>query len=215
MGSEYNIWDITPLLNIKTELEPFTPENFSVLGPYNPHLSWNHSSEEDYITGYAIYRSIVNKYENPGTFIKISTVNSSTTSFIDYDLALGGTNKAYYKITAVNGTRESLFTNIIGIVASPYKNSSDNHRHTYSLDQNYPNPFNPTTKIKYSVPFEQNVKISLYDILGNEVGILMNEVKDVGQYELGFNSNNYSSGIYYYKMISGEFQAIHKLIIMK
>jgi len=92
----------------------------------------------------------------------------------------------------------------------------------YSLEQNYPNPFNPTTKIKYSIPVEtrhasslQNVQLKIYDILGNEVVTLVNEQKAAGNYEVDFNANGYSSGVYYYQLRAGEFVQSKKMVLIK
>ncbi|HPS64726.1 MAG TPA: T9SS type A sorting domain-containing protein, partial [Ignavibacteria bacterium] len=85
----------------------------------------------------------------------------------------------------------------------------------YNLSQNYPNPFNPSTQIKFSVPQTKNVRISIYDALGKEVSVLLNEVKNPGEYVVTFNGNNLSSGIYFYKLTSGDFTDIKKMILVK
>ena len=77
----------------------------------------------------------------------------------------------------------------------------------FKLEQNYPNPFNPTTKIRYTIPdvgseLAQTV-IKVYDILGNEVATLVNEEKEPGYYEVEFNAEQLSSGIYFYRLQSG------------
>jgi len=87
------------------------------------------------------------------------------------------------------------------------------------LEQNYPNPFNPTTKIKYSVGENvsegETTSLMIYDILGNEVAVLLNEYKSPGEYEIEFNANSLSAGIYLYKITSGNFIAIKKLALVK
>ena len=85
----------------------------------------------------------------------------------------------------------------------------------YSLSQNYPNPFNPTTKIKFSIPISGNVKIIIFDPLGKEIQILLNEYKSIGSYEIDFNSSLLSSGIYFYQLISGKYSKTKKMIILK
>ena len=90
----------------------------------------------------------------------------------------------------------------------------------YSLSQNYPNPFNPTTAIKYSIPAKMksqksNVKLVVYDILGNEVAILVNEIKNSGNYEVNFNANKLASGVYFYKLTAGYFTQTKKMILLK
>jgi len=87
----------------------------------------------------------------------------------------------------------------------------------YSLSQNYPNPFNPTTTIKYSIPNKDNVnvKIVVYDIVGNEVATLVNEEKSAGNYEVNFNASSLSSGIYIYQLQSGGFLTSKKMTLLK
>ncbi|MBU0473370.1 MAG: T9SS type A sorting domain-containing protein [Bacteroidetes bacterium] len=90
----------------------------------------------------------------------------------------------------------------------------------YKLEQNYPNPFNPTTTIKYSIPNNvknemSNVKLIVYDILGKEVATLVDEKKNAGNYEVKLNASNLASGIYLYKLQSGEFVQTKKFVLMK
>jgi hypothetical protein len=70
----------------------------------------------------------------------------------------------------------------------------------YSLEQNYPNPFNPNTVIRYNLPEESKVKITIYDPLGREVDIITSGVLSKGSHEKTWNAGNFSSGIYYLKM---------------
>jgi len=86
---------------------------------------------------------------------------------------------------------------------------------SYKLNQNYPNPFNPTTNIQYSIPINGLVKIVVYDILGKEVATLVNEVKTAGVYIVDFDASSLSSGIYFYKITSGNFSNIKKMILIK
>ena len=85
----------------------------------------------------------------------------------------------------------------------------------FSLAQNFPNPFNPTTSIEYSVPGNEYVSLKVFDILGNEVATLVNEQKAPGVYKIDFNASSLSSGIYFYKMQSGKFLKIKKLMLVK
>ena len=85
----------------------------------------------------------------------------------------------------------------------------------FHLSQNYPNPFNPTTTIQYSIPKESFVTIKVYDDLGREIATLLNERKAIGNYSVDFNSSNLSSGIYFYRLISGTYSATKKMILMK
>jgi len=87
----------------------------------------------------------------------------------------------------------------------------------FSLKQNYPNPFNPSTSIEFSVPNEERVTITLYDILGKQVAVLVDEQKRGGSYKINLNtaSLNLASGTYLYKMKAGGFTEVRKLILLK
>ena len=85
----------------------------------------------------------------------------------------------------------------------------------FVLKQNYPNPFNPTTTIKYQIPKFSFVNLKVYDVLGNEIAILVNEEKAVGTYELTWYAENLPSGVYFYQLKAGNFTLAKKLILMK
>ena len=85
----------------------------------------------------------------------------------------------------------------------------------FELKQNYPNPFNPVTTINYSIPSNGNVKLKIYDILGREVATLVNETKAPGNYEVNFNAANLPSGVYFYRLQTGDFIQTKKMILMK
>jgi|SRR4030095_1627301 len=85
----------------------------------------------------------------------------------------------------------------------------------FSLSQNYPNPFNPATKINFSIPKSDYVSLRVYDILGREVNVLVNENLAVGEYEVDFDASKLSSGMYYYSLRSGDFVSVKKMVLVK
>jgi len=85
----------------------------------------------------------------------------------------------------------------------------------FYLHQNYPNPFNPTTTIKYLIPELSFVALKVYDVLGNEIEILVNEEKLIGSYEVEFNAAVLPSGIYFYRLQAGSFVETKKMVLMK
>lgn len=90
----------------------------------------------------------------------------------------------------------------------------------FNLSQNYPNPFNPTTTIKYSIPnetsnFAFNVRLNVYNALGEKVATLVNEVQQPGNYEVAFNASNLTSGIYFYSLSSGNVVLTKKCLLLK
>ncbi|MEJ2505297.1 MAG: T9SS type A sorting domain-containing protein, partial [Ignavibacteriaceae bacterium] len=85
----------------------------------------------------------------------------------------------------------------------------------YSLSQNYPNPFNPTTNINYKISKSGYVSLKVYDVLGNEVTTLVNEVKPAGEYEVQFGSSSLASGVYYYQLKAGNLAETKKMILLR
>ncbi|MBS4035407.1 MAG: T9SS type A sorting domain-containing protein [Ignavibacterium sp.] len=85
----------------------------------------------------------------------------------------------------------------------------------FTLYQNYPNPFNPTTVISYQLPVSSNVSIKVYDLLGREVSTLVEEYKQAGKYQINFNADGLSSGVYYYQLKTGNFIQTKKLIFLR
>lgn len=87
--------------------------------------------------------------------------------------------------------------------------------YSYSLSQNYPNPFNPATVINFTLPEQSNVKVIVYDALGNQIDVIADGVKSAGSHSVKWNATNYSSGIYFYKLEADNFVQVRKMILMK
>ncbi|NWG28709.1 MAG: T9SS type A sorting domain-containing protein [Ignavibacteriaceae bacterium] len=128
----------------------------------------------------------------------------------------------YFRVTVVDvGSHESPPSNQVearlqgGPPPKIVVNPNSNELIEYSLSQNYPNPFNPTTTIDYSIKLAGDVTLKVYDILGTEVASLVNEVKEPGNYSVEFNAANLPSGIYVYRLTTGNFVDTKKLILLK
>jgi len=85
----------------------------------------------------------------------------------------------------------------------------------YQLMQNYPNPFNPMTSIEFSIPKQGFVRLNIYDITGRLISTLLNENKSEGSYRIQFDASKLSSGVYFYKMESGNFVSVKRMILVK
>ena len=110
--------------------------------------------------------------------------------------------------------------NFIELYQSGVIELGNNMPNTFELCRNYPNPFNPATKIKFSIPKDskggmRDVKLVIFDMLGREIQTLVNEKLQPGTYETTFDALNYSSGIYFYKMITDGFSETKKMILLK
>ncbi len=85
----------------------------------------------------------------------------------------------------------------------------------YSLEQNYPNPFNPITSIQYSLSSRQQIKLTMYDMLGREVQTLVDEVKAQGTYTVKWDGKEFPSGVYFYRLTAGTFTDVRRLLLIK
>jgi hypothetical protein len=83
------------------------------------------------------------------------------------------------------------------------------------IDQNYPNPFNPSTTIKFEIPQSSVVRLSVFDMLGREVSVLVNERRDAGVHDVKFDGSNLASGVYLYRLTAGSFVETRKLVLVR
>lgn len=142
-----------------------------------------------------------------------------------------GETDVYYLFVSKSGAQVSLFASdpnppLSGTIAlegysynGPFTVTSVEHfavtPDEYYLAQNYPNPFNPSTNISWQSPVGSYQILKVYDVLGNEVAILVNEYREAGNHTVTFNSSGLASGIYYYTLISGSQSQTKKMILMK
>jgi hypothetical protein len=85
----------------------------------------------------------------------------------------------------------------------------------FLLHQNYPNPFNPNTRISFQLPSPGFVTLKVYDLLGNEVAMLVDEYLPTGTYKVSFDASSLSSGIYFYRIQAGSFIETKKMILLR
>jgi hypothetical protein len=83
------------------------------------------------------------------------------------------------------------------------------------MAQNYPNPFNPSTTIKYKLSKSSDVRLSVSDLLGREVSVLVNERRDAGVHEVKFDGSNLASGVYFYRIQAGDFVQSKRLLLLR
>jgi hypothetical protein len=84
----------------------------------------------------------------------------------------------------------------------------------FRIGQNYPNPFNPTTQITYSVTRASNVTLKVFDVLGREIAVLVNERKQAGEYKVSWNAEGVPSGVFFYRIVAGEFTQTKKMLVI-
>ncbi|MCL4547533.1 MAG: VWA domain-containing protein [Bacteroidetes bacterium] len=148
-----------------------------------------------------VYQSISQQLSNQYIITFNSTSKSTLTRTITIAVTYGGNLDTKSK-TYVS----SCVSDVEDMTKMPTK---------YELAQNYPNPFNPSTKIRYSVPQTSHVTLTLYDVLGNQIKVLVDTEKSLGNYEVVLDGSNMASGVYFVRMMSGNFSSTKKITLMK
>jgi len=168
-------------------------------------LEWSTSVEKDN-RGFSVEKSsdAVNWKEIAFIPSMGNSTRNSLYSTLDNNYLPG---KTWYRINQINTTGTK--TSYSPIVVYTDKLTG------YSLAQNYPNPFNSTTVINYQLPTEGKVRIEVFDILGNSISELVNEIKTAGAYSTEFSSGRIPSGIYFYRILINGFVETKKLVVIK
>ena len=127
------------------------------------------------------------------------------------DLAFNPTKKSEYYVAVASG---GVFKTTNGGITFIEPVSSEIPE-TFSLEQNYPNPFNPNTHFGFRIADFGLVNLSIYDAAGKKIETLVNEELKPGTYEVDWDASAYSSGVYFYTLISGDFTKTRKMVLMK
>ncbi len=167
-------------------------------------VTWTTATEKNNL-GFEIERSkdLVNYSSLAFINGKGTSVEHNYYSFIDRNPLQG---KSYYRLKQIDfdGTISYSETSEINVLPV-----------NFELQQNYPNPFNPATTINYQIPVDGYVTLKIFNAMGEEVITLVNEKQEAGNYSVNFNSKDLPSGIYFYKIISGNFTQVKKMILAK
>ena len=122
----------------------------------------------------------------------------------------------YWRVNAQNSFGTSYWSSAFGFKTTTQTNiENEEIPNEFNLMQNFPNPFNPSTNIRYSLKDRQFVSLIVYDVLGNEVAVLVNEEQPSGSYKVDFNAIDLTSGLYIYKLNAGYFISSKKMILLK
>jgi hypothetical protein len=133
-----------------------------------------------------------------------TTTTSNIYSYIDEAV---GSGVYYYRLKQIDHNGSFKYLNVIKVdIGAPKQ---------FSLEQNYPNPFNPSTSIKFNLPERGFVNLAVFDVLGREVEVLINETKEAGAYEITFDAKNLTSGIYFYQLRTNLFSKTNKMILAR
>jgi hypothetical protein len=169
-------------------------------------LSWK-TSVETGNQGFDVERSTDKSVWTSLTFIQGQGNSNTAKSYSYSDNSITKAGKYYYRLKQIDNSGGYKYSDIAEVdYAVPT---------AYSLNQNYPNPFNPNTMISYALPIASNVKISVYNAIGETVQILENGFKSAGNYTVSFNASNVPSGIYFYRIDAGTFTQVRKMMLLK
>ncbi len=222
-GTDKSAWSTTALFTMAAGASPVqpitaTPIDYITLNTSSPELFWylpTAAASQQYELSYSTFSDMSNA-------VLISNINS-----LKYQLDnLNSGNTYYWTVRSIKSDGSTSIASQkgafkIGMVTDVNDSKKLDIPKIFNMSQNYPNPFNPVTTISYSLPFDSKVVITVYNVLGQEVRLLKNEIVSAGNYEVQFNSLNLSSGLYFYTIQanaldgSKNFSEVKKMILMK
>lgn len=184
------LWDY----NYAKDIFDYQPNGLRYSASFNPGntdpIAWNWTTICVGVQAVAYPQEALNFFPNYG-YVPNNYDNGTTQS-----------NVMYWILTRLHGA--------IGI-----EPNGNNVPGSFSLQQNYPNPFNPTTFINFDVPRKSFVKLVMYDIVGRQVAVLFQQDVEAGSYKYRFDANNFASGVYFYRLESGDFSLTKKMVLVK
>ncbi|MCX6163745.1 MAG: T9SS type A sorting domain-containing protein [Ignavibacteriae bacterium] len=204
------VWNFSVITSPPNPPTLLSPLNNATNVSLTPTLDWNT------VLGASSYRVQVSQNQNFNTF----KVNVTTTSS-QYNVLPGvleGNTLYYWRAKTYISSDSSIWSDVwnfttlnqigINLISSEIPTE-------YKLFNNYPNPFNPNTIIRFQIKDSRLVTLKIFDVLGKEVEILVNEKQSPGIYEVSFNGSNLSSGIYFYTIRSGDFTDTKRMLMIK
>ncbi|RPI73148.1 MAG: T9SS C-terminal target domain-containing protein, partial [Ignavibacteriales bacterium] len=210
-----NLQTITPVIegrivadnNVPVELISF--EGF--VEGNNVQLNWSTSTEINNRGFYIERRIIANDLEGDWNAISFKEGRGTTTEITNYsytdDVNDLNAEIIKYRLKQTDFDGSYTYSNVATVIFSQPK--------YFKLNQNYPNPFNPITTFEFQIPSKGNVSLKIFDILGNEVATIIDEKLSAGIYKYEWNASGLASGIYIYKLQSGDFVDTKKIILLK
>lgn len=168
-------------------------------------LNWSTATELNN-QGFEVQRKFgLNDFVTIGSVIGHGTTTSSHNyTYVD---KLFDAGKYFYRLKQIDFGGKYEYSQTVEVNWSPFT--------TYKLEQNYPNPFNPTTTVGFGIPEKRNVRLSVLNILGEEIKILLNEEKEAGYHSIDYNASELPSGVYLYRIQAGNFLKTKKMLLLR
>jgi M6 family metalloprotease-like protein len=171
-----------------------------------PSITWLRGREPDLVKYYIYKKSGVNGFWN-----NVGDVDRNTVTFSDPE-KVGDT--VFYKIQAIDSQgKQSVFSDVLSI--GDGKPQKPEVAYNFSLSQNFPNPFNPATEISFSLQKAADIKLSVYNILGERVDIIFQGYVREGKHEVEWNGSNFPSGVYFYRLETPGLTLSRKMVLIK
>jgi len=222
--SKLNYEKHSPPINLTDSLEISDKDNMDLFGA-EIKIASNLKIDEDVlmftdtknITGSYNYETGILKLNGEETISGyINAIKSITYKNIKGDQASKFTKKIKFTVWDGIAYSDTLMREIdVDGIITGIDEDMEGIPTVYSLQQNYPNPFNPHTVIKYGLPKPGSVKLIVYNILGEEISVLVNKEQNAGYYKINFDAGKLASGIYFYRIQSEDFSQVKKMLLVK
>ncbi|MBN1782632.1 T9SS type A sorting domain-containing protein [bacterium] len=197
-GPWSDVWDFTIVI---------APSSIKLRNSGTGEITVTWKDNSDVEDGYVIER-------RPGedlSFTVIDTVKGSATEYIDHDAVQGQTY--IYRVKAYKGTAESEYSNEVSVTVTAVR--EETMPTAYAINQNNPNPFNPVTNIRFALTKTALTKITVFDLLGKEIMTPVHKNLQAGYHDILIDANHLPSGVYVYRIESGDFIQSKKMILIK
>ena len=233
-GNYINNATVTMTLTNPIDISGFTNPRLSYYTKFDIEDNYDYGQVEISTNNGSTWIPLTGNYTQPGVSpqpVGQPVYDGVISNWVKEDISLASYLSSQLKIrfelkTDGGVRRDGWYLDDIGIFIYSIPTDVDVNElpvYHFSLEQNYPNPFNPSTKIKFTIPSviasgakQSNlVTLKVYDVLGKEVAILLNEEKSATNYEVDFNASQLSSGIYFYKLQMGSFIETKKMLLLK
>ncbi|MCK9426456.1 MAG: alpha-amylase family glycosyl hydrolase [Ignavibacteriaceae bacterium] len=198
------------LIKLKENYPAFESNNFTmdVAGAVKKISILDASMDVSIVGNFDLsYQSVPMNFSKPGRWYRYFENDSIEVSDVNQSVALAPGEFFIYTTAKLPNQENGIVTDV--------EEFQDQIAYSFALEQNYPNPFNPTTSIKFNISEPGFVSLKIYDVLGNELVTLVNEVQSAGTYKVGFDATAFSSGVYFYQLRQNNSVITKKMVLVK
>lgn len=197
---------------IDTSIIPIAPSNLIITDTTSTSITINWEDNSDIESGFIIAR----RKQDEVVFKYIDTVGTDILTY--QEVGLTPDNLYFYKVCAYNDFGLSDFTNTVSTYtqnSTSIVNQTNLISESFYLGNNYPNPFNPSTNINFGITKSSFVKLKVYNSIGREVDVLLSRRLQPGSYNVIWNAENYTGGVYFYRLETENYSETKKMILIK